>query len=193
MRRTVSLKSALMGTLAAAVCGLSLAGHAQEATEKPTGAEGMIAKIEAVVTAIDMEKREVTVKNAEGRVMVLHVGEEARNLARVEVGDTVIAEYFEGLVFQVEPAGTGKPLRVEKTLSDRAPKGQKPAGSVTTYVELVARVEGIDRAKRLVTLRGPRAVVTLNVKDDLDLSTVEVNDMVKVNFVEGYAIKVEEQ
>lgn len=162
-----------------------------EEVERPGGAEGVLIRVEATVTGVDMDTREVTLKDADGNETVLQVGPQARNLPQVEVGDTVIAEYYSGLVFQVEPAGTGKPMRVERTRAERAPAGRKPAGEVTTWVEIIARVEGIDRDERTVTLRGPRRVVTLKVADDVDLSKVAVDDMVEAHFLERAAISVE--
>jgi hypothetical protein len=187
MNRPSTTMTALSLFLASALAGPALS--AEDA--RPAGVEAEAIKIEATVTAVNLKAREVTVKDAEGNEVVLRVGEEARNLPQVEVGDQVTAEYFQGMAFHVEPAGTGKPLRVEKTVSDRAPSGHKPSGEVTTYVEIIARVEALDPAKRTVTLRGPNAVVTLRVQDDIDLSNVKVDDMVKANFVESYAISVE--
>lgn len=193
MKNLQAAIAALPLLFAATVATTPLAFSAEEAATKPTGAEGTLVKVEAKVTAIDLHKREVTVKDSQGNETLLRVGEEARNLPQLEIGDTVVAEYFHGMIFHVEPAGTGKPLRVEKTLLDRTPSGQKPGASTTTYVEIVARVEGLDIATRMVTLRGPKAVVTLKVEDDVDLSTVKLGDMVTAHFVESYAIAVEER
>ncbi len=166
---------------------------AEETQMKSAGAEALLIQVEAKVVAIDLKKREVLLADEEGNQILLHVGEEARNLPQLAVGDRVVAEYFQGLLFAVEPAGTGKPMRVEKTLSDRTPEGQKPGGSVTTYVELIARVEGIDRKRRMVTLRGPKKTITIKAEEDVDLSTVHVGDLVKADFVEEYTIRIEER
>lgn len=101
-------------------------------------------------------------------------------------------EYFEGLIFNVEPAGSGKPMRVEKTQSQRSAEGAKPAGFINKYIELVARVEAVDAGARTVTLQGPNQTVTLSVKDDVDLNTVKKGDMVKADFVESFAVNVTE-
>ena len=180
------LKSALAMTFAAAFA------VAVQAEEKPSGAEGVLLSVEGTVTAIDLDTREVTVKNAEGEESVIQAGPDARNLDQVEVGDTVSIEYFEGLIFNVEPAGSGKPMRVEKTQTRRAAEGAKPSGFINKYIELVARVVAIDTKARTVTLQGPNQTVTLSVKEDVDLGTVKKGDMVKADFIESFAAEVTE-
>lgn len=188
MSAAVVKNSLLALALAAAVCATPAL-----AEEKPSGAEGATIEVEGTVTAVDLDAREVTIKRTDGEEVVLEVGPEARNLDQVEVGDTVSASYFQGLLFYVEPAGGGKPMRVVTTEAQRAPKGAKPSGAVTQWVELVARVEGIDAKARTVTLRGPHALVTLQVADDIDLSTVKLNDLVRAEFVEHFAVDVTEK
>ena len=177
--------------LAAALLVLppGIAGAADLA--KPAGLDAELIEVEAKVAAIDLAKREVTLTDAQGETVVLRVGPEARNLPQLRVGDTVRSRYFRGLLFHLEPAGSGKPLRVERTVAERAPMGHKPGAAVTSYIEIVARVEGLDAANRLVTLRGPNAVVTLKVAEDLNLEGVKIGDMVKAHFSETYAIAVE--
>ena len=165
---------------------------AVQAEEKPSGAEGVLLNVEGTVTAIDLNTREVTVRDAEGEESVVQVGPDARNLDQVEVGDNVSIEYFGGLIFNVEPAGSGKPMRVEKTEMSRAAEGVKPSGFINKYVELVARVEDIDTKARTVTLQGPNQTVTLSVKEDVELATVKKGDMVKADFVESFAVNVTE-
>lgn len=177
----------------AALVAAPVLSLAEEAADKPAGVEGVLVTVEATVTAVDQTRRRVTLKDADGNEVELEVGEEVRNLPQVEVGDRVSAQYFRGLVFNVEPAGSGKPLRVEHTRAERADPGEKPGASATKTVEIIARVEAVEPGERLVTLRGPRAVVTLQVDEDVDLSTVKVGDMVKAEFVESVAIGVTKQ
>jgi hypothetical protein len=174
----------------AALIAAAASGLAEEAPAKPAGIEGVEVTVQATVTAVDQENRRVTIEDAEGNEVVLELGEEVRNLPQVEVGDRVVAEYFRGMVFQVEPAGSGKPMRAEQTRVERARPGQKPGAHSVKLVEIVARVEAVDQGERMVTLRGPKAALTLPVADDVDLTAVQTGDMVKVEFVESVTIGV---
>lgn len=166
---------------------------AEQAASKPSGVEGTLVTIDATVVAVDQATRRVTLKDQEGNEVEIEVGPEVRNLPQVEPGDHVSAELFRGMAFQVEPAGSGKPMRVEHVRGERAALGMKPGADVVREIELTARVEAVKPAERLVTLRGPTATVTVEVAEDVDLQSVKVGDMVKARFVETMAVSVTEK
>jgi len=167
---------------------------AQEQPASSAGARGVAAggSVTAVATveAIDRATREVTLRKESGEVVTLVVGPEARNLAQVERGDRVTVTYEVGLLVGVGPPGAA-PVRVEDTAVARTPLGAKPGGSVRQSIAVTAEILELDASTRIVTLRGPRQTVELEVAPDIDLSKVKVGDRVGVVYEESIALTVE--
>ncbi|MCC9003813.1 MAG: hypothetical protein LM549_14500, partial [Candidatus Competibacter sp.] len=129
----------------------------------------------AIVQAVDLEKREVVLKGKGGKLHTIKVGEEARNLPQVKVGDRVVVTYYEALAVNLTKDTTGGiATRKDTVTTDRAELGQKPAGMVRQDVEVVANVTGINKKTRRVTLQGAKSAVTLKVPDDIDISKLKV-------------------
>jgi Cu/Ag efflux protein CusF len=66
-----------------------------------------------------------------------------------------------------------------------------PSGGVVRDVAVVASIEGIDRAKGTVTLRGPERTVSVKVRDPAKLKDFKVGDFVDASYTEAMAVKVE--
>ena len=147
-------------------------------------------KMSATVTAIDHAKRVVTLKDAKGNETVLKVGEEARNLGQVKVGDVVNVEYKLAAVISLKK-GAGVRTATEATSMSRSKLGEKPGGTVTQEGTIVADVIGIDAAKGTVSVKGPGGrVVHGKVADKALLNDVKVGDQVELDYVASLAIQV---
>ena len=146
----------------------------------------------ATVQAINLQTREVTLKDQKGRVFTIKVSDEVRNLPQVKVGDRVVVTYYEALAVNLTKDTTGGiATRKDTVTTDRAELGQKPAGMVRQDVEVVANVTGINKKTRRVTLQGAKSAVTLKVPDDIDISKLKVGDQVKANYTQELAVAVE--
>ena len=167
-----------------------LAQYKSSAKAQPVaGAEETI-KMSATVTAIDHAKRVVTLKDAQGHETVLKVGEEARNLGQVKVGDIVNAEYRLAAVVSLKK-GTGVRTATEATSTSRSKLGDKPAGTITQEGTIVADVIGVDAAKGTVKVKGPGGrVVHGKVADKALLKDVKVGDQVELDYISSLAIQV---
>ena len=145
-----------------------------------------------VVQEINLGTREVTIQDGNGNVRTMHVGEEARNLDQLRVGDHVRMTYETGMTIAMSPVreGTGTSRADFAAIVERAKKGDLPGGKMVRYTTVVAVVEGLDRKTRLVTLKGPRRTVTVMVQPDVDLDKVKVGDQVVAAFKETLAVKV---
>jgi Cu/Ag efflux protein CusF len=160
------------------------------AQERPAAGAVASATVRATVEAIDMSKREVTLRRDDGELVTLVVSEEARNLAQVAKGDVVTASYQVGLVVALGPPGK-EPVRVDDTQAARTAAGQKPGGAIQQTVAVTATVVGIDMATHTVTLKGPKRTVDLPVAKDVDLTKVKVGDQVGAVYQESFALTVE--
>jgi Cu/Ag efflux protein CusF len=161
------------------------AGH-----DHPAAGAGMSATVRATVEAVDLTKREVTLRREDGELVTLVVGEEARNLPQLKKGDVVTATYQVGLVMALGPPGK-EPTRVDDTQAARTAAGQKPGGAIQQTVAVTATVVGIDMATHTVTLKGPKQTVALPVSKDVDLTKVKVGDQVGAVYQESFALTVE--
>ncbi|MDQ5909785.1 MAG: hypothetical protein QG599_1880 [Pseudomonadota bacterium] len=154
---------------------------------------GDVVTVKATVQAVDLENRLVTLKGEKGRVVTINVGEGARNLDQVQVGDKVTLKYREAMAIRLEKAPTtgGITERKETLSGTRAPLGQKPSATLRDKTELTANVIAIDRKTRRVTLQGPERAITVKAPKDINLKNVKVGDQVQVTYVEEFGISVE--
>jgi Cu/Ag efflux protein CusF len=146
----------------------------------------------AVVQAVDLQTRRVTLRDKDGKDFSFVAGEEVQNLPQVQVGDTVKVTYTESLAIDVKRAEGGTPTASESQEVTRAEPGRKPGGMASSTVTSSAVITDIDRASNRVTLRGPEGNYrVLEVKDPKKLENVQVGDMVHATYTESIGVAVE--
>ena len=160
--------------------------------EKPYIYASQSAQMNAVVEAINMETREVTLRGPQGNAVSMVVGEEARNLDQVEVGDIVSAEYVRSLSIEVLPGDGTEPGAGGLTAAARAEKGEMPAGVVMDTQVVTATVEAIDMEANTFKLKFPDgAVEQFTARDPKNLALAEVGDLVVITTTEALALRVD--
>jgi hypothetical protein len=171
-------------------------GEAKESKEKkesakPSGMKERVVEVVATVEAIDLNKRIVTLKGPQGNVFDLKVGEKAKNLPQVKVGDQVKVKYYESLAFEVKKPGAAGGAEATGALATAKP-GEKPGGIAAEQVTVTATVEAIDAKKQRVTLKGPEGkLLEVKVKDPKNLKNVKKGDQVVLTYTEALAVSVE--
>jgi hypothetical protein len=161
------------------------------AEKKPAVAKEKVTTVKATVEAIDLPNRVVTLKGPKGNVFDLKVGEQAKNLPQVKVGDEVVAKYYESIALKVMPPGPAEGVKKSEAVVAAKP-GESPAGMVANQVTVTATVEAIDPKKTFVTLKGPQGkVVDVKVRDPKNLENVKPGDQVVITYTEALAISVE--
>ena len=164
---------------------------AAPAEKKPAVAKERVSTVKATVEAIDLQKRVVTLKGPKGKVFDLKVGEEAKNLDQVKVGDEVVAKYYESIALKVMPPGPAEGAKATEAVVTAKP-GEAPAAMVANQVTVTTTVEAIDPKKTYVTLKGPQGkVVDVKVRDPKNLENVKKGDQVVITYTEALAISVE--
>jgi Cu/Ag efflux protein CusF len=157
---------------------------------KPSGIKERTITKTATVQAVDLDKRVVTLKGEQGNVFDLKVGEEAKNLPQVKVGDLVTVKYYESLAFEVTKPGQAVAAGATAGVASAKP-GEKPAAVAAGQATMVATVEAIDTKKNYVTLKGPDGKIKeIKVKDPKNLVNVKVGDQVAITYTEALAIEV---
>jgi hypothetical protein len=162
-------------------------------TEKPGQVvDRSVVSAAARVVKVDQKKRIVTLKNAEGTVFDVQVGEEVRNLPQVKAGDEVVVTYYESLAITLKKPGEATPGVSVADAGMRAEPGTMPGAAMGQQTTIVATVVGLDKKKGTVTLKGSNGkVVTVQAREPRRLEPVKVGDMIEAVYTEAVAISVE--
>src|SRR5688572_16544423 len=179
---------------AALAFGISTPLCAQESHGKMSTEEEVLVSMTAKVEAVDLEKRELTLKGPLGDVTTVTVDKAVKRLDEVKKGDEVTAKYYVSVAAELrEPTPEEKenPIMMV-TGSAKAPKSADPAAGGLRVIKVVATVEGLQRPTRIVTLKGPRGnYMNVRAKDPKRLEKLHLGDTIVVTFTEALAIAVE--
>ncbi len=147
-------------------------------------------KSTATITAIDAATRTVSLKNKQGKVTDIQVGDEVRNFDQLRVGDTVTAEYKEALSVALTKQ-SGVRSSTERAIEDRSAPGAKPGGVVGREVTVTADVVAVNSKTGKVTLKGPKGkTVDIHVEDPQQLKGIRKGDQVQAVYTEALAVSV---
>jgi hypothetical protein len=158
---------------------------------KPGVLLGSVSSMVATVESVDLDTREVVLRDGDGEIIRFVAGEEVRNLAQVEVGDQVLVEHSVGLLLMAAPATGEEPMRADVLDVWRAELGQRPGVRIEHTAAAVGIVTAVDAEARTVTIKGVERTVVLEAAEDIDLGAIDVGDEVNALFQESIVISVE--
>jgi hypothetical protein len=180
--------------VAALSLGVSLAALAQPGIPRMSVEDEVLVSVTAKVQAVDLEKRELTLKGPLGNEHTFTVDKAVKRLNEVKVGDDVTAKYYVSVAGELrEPTAEEKrnPLVVLDAAA-KAPQGTSPAAGGLRVIRVVATVEGLARPTRMVTLKGPRGnYLDVRARDVSRLEKLRLGDTIVVTFTEALAVAVE--
>ena len=187
MYKTLALLAALMLFAAPA-----WSGESAPASDKPSIYSSQNMKMTAVVEAINLETREVTLRGPEGNSSSFVASEEARNLDQVSVGDIVVAEYEQSLSIEVFENDGSVPGAGEVMAAGRSELGEMPGIAAVDSTVVTATVEEINLENNTFKLKGPSGEVQEYVaRDPENLKKAAVGDLVVITYTEAIALSVE--
>jgi Cu/Ag efflux protein CusF len=161
------------------------------AKAKPGAKRERVVNLTGTVEAVDMANRVVTIKGSKGRVIDLKVGEEAKNLDQVKVGDKVVAKYYESIAYRLKKPGEAEGVKAEQATAG-AKAGEVPAAAVANQVTVTATVEDISPKKTYVTLKSPEGkTVDVRVMDPKNIEGLKVGDKVVITYTQALAIALD--
>lgn len=191
MKNVVSMFAIVLGAVSLAC---STTHETASSQPPPSGviSEGTVTAT-ATVEKIDVAKRLVTLRNADGQLVELQADESVRNLPQVKKGDRVVVTYFESLAYEVsKPGGAATPGTTGAKQVARAEPGSKPGAVAARQVEVTSTIEAIDKKASMVTLKSAEGKSTpIKVKDPSRLDHVRVGDLVTLTYSQAIAVKVE--
>jgi len=144
----------------------------------------------ATVTAINADKRKVTLTSADGKKTTYKCGPEVVNFPQIQVGDQVKATVTEEAAIFI---GSGAPPSdVVSAAVALAPVGYKPGGELVDTMQVTAKVTAVDAKHHKVTLQfADGTTKQVKVGKKVDLAAVPVGTDVTIQITEGVAITVE--
>jgi hypothetical protein len=148
----------------------------------------------AKVEAIDLNKRELTLKGPLGNVATFVVSDRVKRLNEIKPGDEVTVDYYLGVAAELRAPTSEEAKEPLVVLEEkaRAGSGSAPAGGAMRVIRVVATVEGLDRPSQTATLKGPRGrYLTVRVADPSILEKPRLGDTVVVTCAEAMAVSVE--
>ncbi len=178
--------------------GLTAAVAAEEettASKAPMGRkDAVLVTVTASVEAIDVNKREITLKGPLGNSFTFTVDPRVKRLNEVKVGDLVRADYYIAMAAELRKPTKEEakhPLEVLDAEGKAAPT-EAPAGAQVRRFKVVTTIEGLDRPTRTVTVKGPRGnYLTARVADPARLTQVHIGDTVIITYTEALAVSLE--
>ena len=145
------------------------------------------------ITDIDYSNREVTLQDPQGRIETFAVDKTVQRFNEAKVGDKVSVDYYFGFNAEVrKPTAEEEqnPLVVLEA-TGRAEPDAAPAGLSMRQIRAVVTIEGLDRAKETVTVKGPRGKYWVaRVADPSRLDQVHIGDTIVMTFTEAAAISL---
>jgi hypothetical protein len=181
-----SVALALAAAAPAVVLGQTTAS--KPAQVKDAEAVSSLVTVTALVQAVDLKNRVVTLTGPEGNTFSVLVDEKVKNLPQVKVGDMLAVTYYESVALEFQK---GDGIRMATVIDDsqRAKAGQKPGAGAFTRVTVVSNIWSVDQAKGKVLVRGPYGhFAEVKLKDPSLLAGVKVGDQMKVTFTQAVAI-----
>ena len=143
----------------------------------------------ADVVAINHNERVISLRDPDGNVVVLEVGQDARNLDQIVPGDKLKIEASNSVILYLDRPGTEH----AGIVVERAPKGEKPAGMAVETVDVTAVIKAIDKDERAVILELPDGKnVTAKAHQSVKaFDSLKVGDSFQARLTRSIAISVE--
>ena len=156
----------------------------------PLAAEAVV--LNATVDSVDVKKRIVVLKDANGNLATMNVSKQINDLEKVKKGDIFLIEHAQAIAVGLTAAGKDSKPGVSGVRSVTiAGKGSaKPFEETTDTVYATVKISTIDKKTRMVTFTMPNGEKQ-KVKVDpsvLGLEKFKAGDDVMIEFVDDTAI-----
>ncbi len=148
--------------------------------------------IDAIVTNIDRNNREMTLKGEEGNVFTITVDKNV-DLSLIDNGDEVNVELYRSLATDFHQP-TQQELENPLVITDQtieAPKGTEPVSGELRQIRAVIKIIDIDKEDQIVTVMGPQGnEFELFVSDPSKLNDLKEGESMTVTYSEALAVSV---
>ncbi len=143
--------------------------------------------ITATVEAIEQSRREVTLRDADGELRTINVGDDVKRFPQIKVGDKVSATYYDTITLRVKPAAEPAVDTLKEGVTPGG--GRKPVGTAAVQQTITATIDAIDLKVPSISFKGPRGwSYATKVQDKKALSQVKVGDRVELTWTEALQV-----
>ena len=195
--KTLAVALMTFALLPAAVYGPALTPARALAQAKPEAASAPVrgaareVVVRGTVAAVDKAKQTVTLKGPKGGTLTLEV-RDPQKLEVINVGDPVVARYYESVAVEVKKAGSTTPGASAKETVTSSKPGETPAGAVGREITVTATITAIDKKAQTVTIKGPEGnTETVKARDPKNLDKVKVGDLVEITYAQALAVSLD--
>jgi hypothetical protein len=158
--------------------------------------EMMNLSVAGKVVSVDPPNREITIMGPLRNIVTMAVDRRVESLEQFQTGDNVTAQCLVATAADVReptPSDRGVPYVVLEQRM-KAPPGSNPAKGGLRVIRVLGTVEDLDRAGKVVTVKGPRGnSFTTGVKSSEILEKLQVGQTVIFTYTEGLVVKLEKQ
>ncbi|WP_062308739.1 hypothetical protein [Polynucleobacter sinensis] len=146
---------------------------------------------EGTVSKIDKKTRTIFFKNSEGESKFV-AGPEIKNFDQIKKGDRLSVTYELAVAIElIKTKSDGIRSKVETSSETASKAGEKPSRTISNTTTIIADIVAVDRAKKLVSVKGPSGKVTVvTVKNPQLLADVNVGEQVKVVYFDAMAASI---
>lgn len=181
--------------LALMVLALPMAAQAENHEEEEATGRAVAVTMEAVVTDINLETRQVTLKGPQGNSVTLTAREKVVKLEDVKVGDTLAATYMaaiEGELREPTEEELANPWVVVEE-GGMSEEGADPAIGAARIIRAVCTIEGMNRELGAVTIKDPNG--KLHLIDGVEpekMDGVTLGQTIVIVYAEALALTLEQ-
>lgn len=153
-----------------------------------------VRELTATITALEADKRLLSLQDETGISRTIYVGPEVRNYERLKVGDRVVATYQEAIAAAVtRPDQSVKEPQVG-IVTQRSGANESPHAELSASLIATVAIEAVDLESSMLTFsRDDGLVRTVRVEDSGAKKFIEglkPGDLVTVTYTEAFAISV---
>lgn len=199
MTRALSgaIRTGLLVVLATTLSTLVQAAHHEEAeAEIKTGSRAMALQAEAVVTAIDLGTRQVSLEGPDGNVFTINARDQMVKLEDVKIGDRLVVTYLAALETELR-APTEEELAEPWIVLEDAGVSEDaahPGVAAARVIRAVVTIEGMNRELGVVTIKDSRGM--LHIIGDVEpekMEGVTLGQTAVMVYSEALAISLEKK
>jgi len=199
MNNTMKKLAKAAGIRAIALLTVCLPVAAQAAHHEESekgGARAMAMQMEAVVTDIDLETRQVSLQGPGGNIVTLNARENVIKLEDVNVGDVLVVSYLAALEGEVREPTEEELAEPWVVLEDEAmsAEGEEPQVGAARVIRAVCTIEGMNRVLGTVIIKDPRGKLHLiGAVEPEKMEGVTLGQTVVVVYAEALALSLEQK
>jgi hypothetical protein len=183
-------------TACLAIALASAPSFAEEMAPAEDTTRVMAVSLEAEVTAIDYESRELSLRGPQGNIVTITAGDHIQRLHDIAVGDSIVTTYIASLEGELRTP-TEEELAnpwVEVDAGAMAPEDAAPGAIAGRKIRAVCTLEGMNRLLGTVTVQDPRG--KYHVIGDVEAEKMEgvvLGATIVLVYTEAMAITLEEK